>query len=73
MVLTSSHRSQNSLYLQLRGRFHPKESFSPLKDVHFLFFQNYLVNSDKFLPARGVAEIAGGQHKLLGDIYIFIN
>lgn len=41
--------------------------------MHFLFIQNYLVNSNKFLTARGVAEIAGGQHELLGNIYIFIN
>lgn len=37
----------------------------PQKDVHFLLFQNHLVNSNELLRARDVAESAGGQHELL--------
>lgn len=60
MVLISAPRGQNSLFLV------------PQKDVHFLFFQNHLVNSNKFLPARDGTESAGGQHQLLEAMYVRI-
>lgn len=44
----------------------------PQKVPLFLFFQNHLVNSNKFLPARDVAESVGGQHELVEAMYICI-
>lgn len=60
MVLISAPTGQNTLYLV------------PQEDAHFLFFQNHLVNSNKFLPARDGAESTGGHRQLVEAMYIRI-